>query len=191
MEMPREDQDHADVASVLAGDAEAFAGIVHRWQGPLVNLAYRFCRDRRIAEEMAQDAFLRAFRFLDRWRDEAAFSTWLFALATNVYRSKMRRRRLDTRPLEESPEPRAPQNPQAEAEQHETERTVRRLVAALSPKYREALTLYYFMDMDLATAARSLGIPQGTLKARLHRARKQLEARLQSGDRLLIPETPR
>ena len=61
MEMSRADQDREDVASVLAGDSEAFAGIVHRWQGPLVNLAYRFCRDRRVAEEMAQDAFLRAF----------------------------------------------------------------------------------------------------------------------------------
>ena len=191
MEIPRQDQDRADVASVLTGNTEAFAGIVHRWQGPLVNLAYRFCRDRRVAEEMAQDAFLRAFRFLGRWRGEAAFSTWLFALATNVYRSKMRRRRLDTRPLDESPEPQAPQDPEAEAARHQTTRSVRRLVGELPRKYREALTLYYFMDMDVAAAAASLGIPQGTLKARLHRARKQLEERLLSSELVTVPEAAR
>ena len=76
-----------------------------RWQGPLVNLAYRFCRDRARSEEMAQEAFLRAFRFLDRWRGDAAFSTWLFALATNVYRSQLRRRRIETLTLDEIREP--------------------------------------------------------------------------------------
>ena len=54
-------RDQADIDRVLAGDTSAFEGIVRRWQGPLVNLAYRFCRHRGRAEEMAQEAFLRAF----------------------------------------------------------------------------------------------------------------------------------
>jgi len=58
------DEDAADVARVLAGDVSAFEAIVRRWQGPLVNLAYRFCRDRSRAEDMAQEAFLRALRSL-------------------------------------------------------------------------------------------------------------------------------
>src|SRR6185436_11203039 len=73
-------EDEALVNRVLKGDLSAFAGIVQRWQGPLVNLAYRFCRDRGRAEEMAQEAFVRAFRRLNTWRREATFSTWLFAL---------------------------------------------------------------------------------------------------------------
>ena len=184
MDRSREEQDRADVERVLAGDVDAFEGIVRRWQGPLVNLAWRFCRDRRQAEEMAQDAFLKAFRFLHRWRGDAAFSTWLFAVATNVCRSRMRRRRLETVLLEDAPEPRAPHDPEEQAARSETGRAIRRLVAALPPKYRDALTLYYFMDMDLATAAGSLGIPQGTLKARLHRARARLESKLR-GDALV------
>ena len=80
------DADQADVEKVLAGDIDAFENIVRRWQGPLINLAYRFCRDRGRAEDMAQNAFLRAFRALEGWRKDAAFSTWLFALATNLYR---------------------------------------------------------------------------------------------------------
>jgi RNA polymerase sigma-70 factor (ECF subfamily) len=67
------DGDRADVDRVLAGDASAFEGIVRRWQGPLVNLAYRFCGDRGRAEDMAQEAFLRAFRGLAGWRREALF----------------------------------------------------------------------------------------------------------------------
>ena len=65
--------DQQDAARVLAGDAGAFEGIVRRWQSPLINLAYRFCRDRGRAEEMAQEAFLRAFRNLASWRQESAF----------------------------------------------------------------------------------------------------------------------
>ena len=84
-------EDQADVEKVLAGNPAGFEGIVRRWQGPLVNLAYRFCHDRGRAEEMAQEAFLRAYRGLAGWRRQSAFSTWLFALATNLYCSEMRR----------------------------------------------------------------------------------------------------
>ena len=73
------EEDAADVAKVLAGDVPAFEAIVRRWQKPLINLAYRFCRDRARAEDMAQEAFLRAYRSLATWRKDAAFSTWLFA----------------------------------------------------------------------------------------------------------------
>src|SRR5262245_23232981 len=60
-------EDQADVEKVLAGDVGAFESIVRRWQGPLVNLAYRFCHDRGRAEEMAQEAFLRVYRGLAGW----------------------------------------------------------------------------------------------------------------------------
>ena len=83
------DEDEANVARVLAGDAAAFEPIVRRWQAPLINMAYRFCHDRGRAEDMAQEAFLRAFRGLGTWRKDAAFSTWLFALASNFYRSEI------------------------------------------------------------------------------------------------------
>ena len=85
------DEDLADVNRVLAGEVQAFEGIVRRWQGPLVNMAWRYCRDRGRAEEMAQEAFLRAWRGLAGWRRESSFSTWLFALAANVFRSELQR----------------------------------------------------------------------------------------------------
>ena len=171
-------EDEAAVRKVLAGDIAAFEGLVRRWQGPLLNLAYRFCRDRGRAEEMAQEAFLRAFRSLDRWRREAAFSTWLFALATNLYCSELRRIPVKMLPLDEIDEPNDPRAIDGGLEQADQDRAVRRAVLALPPKYREALLLFYFHDMDICAAARSLGIPEGTVKARLSRGREMLRSKL-------------
>ena len=99
----RAGDDREDAARVIAGDTQAFEGIVRRWQSPLINLAYRFCRDRGRSEEMAQEAFLRAFRNLASWRQESAFSTWLFALATNLFCSELRRIPPISLPFDECP----------------------------------------------------------------------------------------
>lgn len=171
-------EDEAAIEKVLAGDTSAFAKIVDRWQGPLVNLAYRFCRDHSRAEEMAQEVFLRAYRSLDGWRREAAFSTWLFALATNVYRSELRRIPVRTWSLDEIAEPRDQQATDGGYEDKDRDRSVRRAVLALPPKYRDALILFYFHDMDVASTARSLALPEGTVKARLSRGREILGKKL-------------
>src|SRR5689334_22840430 len=89
--MPAPDPDADAVRRVLAGDVNAFEDIVRRWQGRLVNLAWRFSRDRGTAEEMAQDAFVAAFRALGTFRGESAFATWLTAVALNAYRARLRR----------------------------------------------------------------------------------------------------
>src|ERR1035437_3196128 len=149
--------DQTDVERVLAGDISAFEGIVRRWQGPLINLAYRFCHDRGRAEDMAQEAFLRAYRGLGQWRKDAVFSTWLFALATNLYRSELRRIPARTVSLEDVAEPPDARASDGGLEDQDRDLAVRRAVGALPAKYREALTLFYFHDMDVTTAARSLG----------------------------------
>jgi RNA polymerase sigma-70 factor (ECF subfamily) len=170
-------EDAADVDRVLAGDVSAFEGIVRRWQRPLVNLAYRFCRDRSRAEDLAQEAFVRAFRGLAQWRREAAFSTWLFALATNLYRSEVRRIPPPAVPLDRIAEPRAAHSSSA-ALDVDRDRMVRRAVDSLPARYREAVLLFYFQDMNVAAAAQSLKVPEGTLKARLSRARDLLRRKL-------------
>jgi len=169
--------DQADVEKVLAGDAAAFENIVRRWQGPLINLAYRFCRDRGRAEDMAQEAFLRAYRALGGWRKDAAFSTWLFALATNLYRSELRRIPPRMASLSEIAEPGDSRASFTGAEK-DLDHAVRRAVLALPAKYRDTLTLFYFHDRDVAQSARSLGVAEGTVKARLNRGREILRAKL-------------
>jgi len=173
-----EDRDAVD--RVLHGDLPAFAEIVGRWQGPLVNLAYRFCHDRGRAEELAQETFVRVFRGLAKWRRDAAFSTWMFALATNLCRSEIRRIPPRFVPLDEIAEPSDPPKIDTGMEEEGRRRTVRRALHALPPKYRDALVLFYFHGMDVATTARSLSLPEGTVKARLSRGRDMLRKKLPS-----------
>ncbi len=173
-----DEQDAADVKRVLAGDAEAFEGIVLRWQGPLVTLAFRFCRDRHRAEEMAQTALVKAFRALRQWRAEGAFRRWLFVIAANVYRSEMRRHRLFLFPLDAARDVTQPGSGTSLSEAEERMEIVRRAVARLPGKYRDALVLFYFHEMDVSETAQSLGVAEGTIKARLHRGRALLEKSL-------------
>jgi RNA polymerase sigma-70 factor (ECF subfamily) len=162
--------DAEDAARVVAGDAEAFAGIVRRWQGPLVTLAHRFCRDHARAEDLAQAALVRAFRRLPQWRGEGPLRSWLLALAVNVFRSELRRLPRPEQPLEEAGEvgDRAASGPPAEAA---LAARAREAVAALPEPYRSTLTVYYFHGRDVAETARSLGCRPGTVKARLARGR--------------------
>jgi RNA polymerase sigma-70 factor (ECF subfamily) len=172
-----DDPDAGDVARVLAGDAGAFDGIVRRWQGPLVNMAWRYCRDRGRAEEMAQEAFVRAWRGLAAWRRESSFSTWLFAVAANVFRSELKRFPAVNLPLEEAEEPSRPAGQLSELEEKSRDEAVRQAVLALPKRYREPVVLFYFHEMDVAAAARTMRLPEGTVKARLARARALLRRR--------------
>ena len=138
---PAESIDLMEVERVLAGDTTAFEGIVRRWQGPLVNMAWRYCRDRARAEEMAQEALVRAWRGLAGWRHASSFSTWLFALAANVYRSELNRFPTVDVPLEEIAEPASPANQYEEMAEHRRSEAVRRAVLALPLRYREPVIL--------------------------------------------------
>lgn len=170
-------EDEAAIDRVLEGNTAAFSTVVERWQGPLVNLAYRFCRDRERAEDMAQEAFLRAYRGLGSWRRDAAFSTWLFALATNVYRTEMRRITPESVPMDETVTP--TDSLEATANAADRRSIVQTALRSLPPKYRDPLILFYFHDQDVATTARSLELPDGTVKARLSRGRALLESKLE------------
>ena len=172
-----DDPDRADVRRVLAGDVDAFSGIVERWQRPLVNLAYRFCRHRGQAEDLAQEAFLRAFTRLHQWRDDAKFSTWLYAVALNVFRSATRREAVLELPLAEG-DAFVTSDPLERLETRQLEAHVRQMVRTLPRRYREAVILFYFLDQNVTDAASVLRLPDGTFKARLHRARALLRSRL-------------
>jgi RNA polymerase sigma-70 factor (ECF subfamily) len=140
---------------------------------------------------MAQEAFVRAFRGLRRWRREAAFSTWLFALATNVFRTEMRR----SPPVEVLPQdelnPRDSVSLEDAAASEESAQRIHRLVHSLAPKYRDVLILFYFHDMDVTETAHSLQLPEGTIKARLSRARNLLRDKLTHPAELLATRSPR
>jgi len=172
------DADRLQVERVLAGDTEAFEPIVRRWQDPLVNLAYRFCRDHGRAEEMAQEAFLKVYRSLSMWRGESTFSTWLFAVAANVYRSQMRRIVPASVSIDQATEIADPRAGEAPLAQSDRDRAIRRAVTHLPAKYRDVVTVFYFHEMNVEQTSQTLGLREGTVKARLHRARALLSRRL-------------
>lgn len=168
--------DREIVRRVRAGDDSAFGEIVERWQGPLVTLAYRFTRDHGRAEDLAQEAFLRVYRTLGTWREDSAFSTWLFALALNLFRSELRRIPARTVSIEDVAEIRDGRSDGVE--DPDRARAVRTAVQALPVKYRDAVISFYFHRSDLAVTAKTLGVPEGTIKARLHRGRELVRRKL-------------
>jgi RNA polymerase sigma-70 factor (ECF subfamily) len=167
----------AAIEAVLNGDAVAFAAIVERWQVPLVNLAYRFCRDRERAEDMAQEAFLRVYQRLGTWRRDAAFSTWMFALATNLYRDEIRKYKPPSIPFEDDLA--AESSEEDAADEADRRRLVQTALQSLPPRYRDPLLLFYFHEQNVAATAASLRLPEGTIKARLSRGRALLESKLE------------
>ena len=174
------DEDERIVDRVLAGDVDAFEEIVLRWQTPVFNLAYRFSRDRGLAEEMAQEAFLKVFRNLGRWRRDAGFSTWMFSVALNHYRTAMRRHRPVHVELAELDGVPGSADLDGRLDKDANDSVVRKAVSLLPPKYRDAILVYYFKQQDVDETAGTLGVKPGTVKARLHRARKLLETKLRA-----------
>ncbi len=175
--MPTTDPDAADVARFLGGDPSAFEAIVHRWQHRLVSLAWRFCRDRATAEDMAQEVFVKAFRSLPSFRGDSAFSTWVIAIAVNTFRSRLRAEGQPLLSLDANRVFAAAPGPFRDLEDRDRDERVRRAVLTLPERYRDAILVFYFEEKDLGESARILGIPEGTLKARLHRARELLKRR--------------
>lgn len=171
------DLDLVAIERVLAGNNAAFEEIVRRWQGPLINMAWRYTRDRGRAEELAQEVFLRAWRNLASWRGDAKFSSWLFALAANLYRTELKRYPTVTAPIDSIPEPADSSRLEEELLTASEQEVIRRAVLALPMRYREPVLLFYFHEMDLAETARTLKMPEGTLKARLSRGREILRRR--------------
>jgi RNA polymerase sigma-70 factor (ECF subfamily) len=185
VETPR-DRDNHDAALAAAGDTEAFARLVARWQDRMLGLAWRFCRDRTTAEDMAQDAFVRAFRALPRFRADAAFGTWLTAIALNTYRTALRDRPpVPVVPLLASHAPVGAAGQTDGVAQREMAEIVRAQVLRLPDRYRTAMVLYYFQEQNVAETARILGVRVGTLKGRLHRGRQLLERRLRFTARVM------
>jgi RNA polymerase sigma-70 factor (ECF subfamily) len=175
--MRQDEQDLADAARVLAGDRDAFEGIVGRWQSRLVTLAWRYCRDRGLAEDIAQEIFLKIFRSLGAFRGQSAFSTWITAIAVNTCRSRIQTYGQPLLSLDPARAAAAGLSAYDSLQARERNEAVQRAVLTLPGHYRDAIILFYFEEQDVAEAARVLGISEGTLKARLHRGRNLLRQR--------------
>lgn len=179
------------VRRVQQGDSSAFGELVLRYQDRIFTVCLRQLGERTLAEEVAQDVFLSAFRALGTFRGDAKLSTWLFRIAINQCKNKRlyNRRRAHGRhePLDGEPHPDRPsrqlahpdRGPDAGVHRSEAERLLAEALQELEPDYRSIIVLRDIEDLAYDDIAEALGIARGTVKSRLHRARAQL-ARLLS-----------
>ncbi|MBW4717460.1 RNA polymerase sigma factor [Saccharothrix obliqua] len=165
------------LAAAVRGDGAAFDELVRRNTGRMYRVALRVVGDPVEAEDVVQDAWISAWRALPRFRGEAAPATWLYRVVTNAALAHLRRKK-PTVPLEAAPEFPAPGGPEASVLRDETADVVSRAIATLEPSQRVPLVLRELEGLSYEEVAQVLGIPVPALRARLHRARVALMAKL-------------
>ena len=157
------------------GDSEAFRLLVEAYQTQVYRLALRMCGEA-AADDVTQEAFLAAWRALPEFRGTCRFSTWLYRLTTNAAIDWLRREKRH-RGMDDVTELELPDDgpgPQDQAEQAETQQTVRRALGQLSEEHRQVLLLRYMQELDYAEIAAALEISEGTVKSRISRAKMRL-----------------
>jgi len=164
------------VRRAQAGDQQAYAELFHRYQRSIFHLMNQMVRDREEAAGLTQDAFVRAYRQLHRLRAPEAWGVWLRRIAMNIGRDHLKRRRLPVEPLvlptgEERLLEDPGDSPDRIIVQSELLITVRRAIDRLPEEHRLVVTLHHLEGMEVKDIAEVLGIPVGTVKSRLSRAR--------------------
>ena len=169
----------------LAGSEAACRALVARYATAAVNLAARMVGDRAQAEDLAQEAFVRAFAGLATYDAQRSFASWFFQIVRNVTIDYLRLKRLDTTSLDELDAAGHPvgvtdatASPEAQAERAALGLALDHALGRIRPEYRAAIVLRYQEGLALSEIAEVLGVPSGTVKTYLHRGRKELASML-------------
>ena len=171
------DSDQDLIARTLDGEGAAFGILVERYERAVYNLALRTMRDVEDAKDASQEAFLKAYRSLRTFRPGAKFSTWIFTITYHACCDRLAARaRLSGEELPERADPAA--GPEAEAIRLDEASRLRAAIDALPDKYRAVITLYHLQGKQYDEIATVLGLPMGTVKTHLFRAKELLRRRL-------------
>lgn len=174
------------VRRALGGDAGSYDALVHRYQRQVYSLLYRMLGNPCDAEDMAQETFIRAYRALHTFRQDASFLTWLYKIASNLSVDLIRSRRsksagsLDEE-IEAGREPAASSrdtSPEDAAIRGSVGDIVHQAIMELPDKYRRVVLLRHVADMSIEEIAEQLELPTGTVKTHLFRARALMRERL-------------
>lgn len=175
------------VEAFQGGDTAAFDVLVERWDRKIQGAIYRFVGPTEDARDLCQEAFLKAYRGLRTFKKDARFSSWLYQIALNVCRDRLRRRRgrtmLSLDELDENGQEAAVlpgPSPLDLAEGRDIARRVSRAVASLPDDQKEVIVLKEYQGLTFAEIADVLAVPLSTVKTRLYRGLVQLRERLES-----------
>lgn len=176
------------IAKALAGDEDAYAKIMERYNGQLYHLMYKMVRRREEAEDLVQEAFIKAFRALASFNDEFAFSTWLYKIAVNNCIDHLRKKRLQVysydKPIAakdgelQREYPDKEETPDKELLSSEKSQIITAAIYELPEKYKTAIVLRHREELSYEEIATKLNLPLGTVKARIFRAREMLKRKL-------------
>ena len=183
----------ADVAALAKeGREPAFRELVRRYERPVFSLIFRMVRDREMAEDLAQDTFIKVLNNIDRYRPEFKLSSWLFKIANNVTIDHLRRRQLATVSLDGSPHAATAAEAQATSldvesrgqsaleaiESRELGGAIEEAIGRLRPEYRSCILLRHVEGLAYEEISEQLNLPLGTVKTYIHRARNELRVHL-------------
>ena len=184
--------DQEVVLLARSGQEAAYRELIRRYERPVFALLFRMVRDRELAEDLAQETFVKALNAIDSYRPEFKFSSWIFKIGNNAAIDHLRRRELDTLSLDGSPHAETPEAMQATAlqigarqespldtvEAKELGSEIEAAIGRLRPEYRSCILLRHVEGRAYEEIAEILDLPLGTVKTYIHRARNELRVAL-------------
>ena len=178
-------EDRVLIERCLKGEERAFEELLNKYKAAVFSICYRMVRNRTDAEDLSQEAFIRTFSVLDRYDPSYPFSSWLFRITSNLCIDFLRRRRGDTVSLDQPIAgaegdiqrqlPSDTVKPDREMETKEMMAALEDAISVLPEHYRIIIVLRHQEQMSYEEIADNLGIPLGTVKARIHRARNMIK----------------
>lgn len=184
--MPTADDELIRLA--LEGDQRAYTSLVERYRGALYHIVIKMVRRPEEAEDLVQEAFIKAFGALKTYRFEYRFSTWLYKIAANCAIDFLRKRKIEAMSLDRPVATADGEvhveladwtyNPEETLHKHRQRVSIAAAIEALPPKYKEVIVMRHSHDMPYFEIAKQLDVPVGTVKARIFRARELLKKEL-------------
>ncbi len=188
----RDATDQEVVAQARLGREAAYRELVRRYERPIFSLIYRMVRDRELAEDLSQETFVKALKAVGSYRPEYKFSSWIFKIANNAAIDHLRKRELATLSIEGSPHARTPDAMEATAlqiggrlpgpldqlEARELGGAIEEAIGHLRPEYQSCILLRHVEGRPYEEIAEMMGLPLGTVKTYIHRARHELRKAL-------------
>jgi len=177
--------DNEIISQVLNGNQQAYAGLVNRYQNYVFTLASRIIKNREDAEEVAQDVFIKAYKYLADFRGASKFSTWLYTIVNTTAITFLRKKKLDIHSLDnenvfEMADSKDSGMRADMVEQKSRQAMVTNAIAILGPDDAQIITLFYKAEQTLDEIAEILGVETNTAKVRLHRARTRLKEKMET-----------